>query len=114
MFGDHGLVFGEGDETVPLKSANGLGEDVPYILGNEKHRSMPTEHQQNVIFALTGKNPTEFVDLTLYNNLKTLTSILLIIPRSPVDLQVIDPAGNKIGKDCDYCRFFEARNNFKK
>lgn len=101
IFGDHGLVMGQGDETVPLKSAADL-DGYPFILStNVKHGSLPTEKQKEVIFALTGRMPATMVRKTIFNDSLTLTKFLLVKLFSPIDVQVIGPDGKKIGKNFD-------------
>ncbi len=93
----NGLIFGKGDETVPLKSANNLG--LPYYTASEKHRDMPTYRQRHVIYALTHNWPTETVIMKIFNNEITLDNYLLINLHSPIDVLVATPDGRKIGKD---------------
>ncbi|HPI67471.1 MAG TPA: hypothetical protein PKZ16_02950 [bacterium] len=96
--GDHGLIMGEGDETVPLKSAADL-DIYPFIQSDAKHVNLPTTNQNDVIYALTGKQPTTIVEQNNFNGSSVIKAFLLFTLHSPIDIEIIDPSGNKIGKD---------------
>lgn len=91
-FGDHGLELGEGDGTVPLKSAmiDGYPITFPYT-----HHEMATETFDKVFYYLNNTNPIKPVPIRR----PPLKRLLFFRLHSPVDFQIIDPAGNKIGKD---------------
>ncbi len=94
LFGDHGLELGGGDDTVPLVSAQAINlSNVEQIVINADHRDLPTAAFDELFKAITGESVAPIQPLSLVKN-------LLIIPVfSPVDLQVIDPLGRRIGKD---------------
>jgi hypothetical protein len=90
--------MGQGDKTVPFKSAIDLdGES--YQVGTGKHSSLSTTNQKEVVFALTGEMPTDYINKNIYNGLSTLSKVLFIRLLSPIDVQVTDPSGKNIGKD---------------
>ncbi len=94
IFGDHGLELGGGDGTVPLTSAQSLNlSNVQQVVINSEHSELPTNAFDEVFQILTG-NPTNPIQPT------SLIKKLLIIPVfSPVDIQIIDPLGRRMGKD---------------
>lgn len=89
---NQGLEHGEGDETVPEKSA----EDVlanKTLKTNSSHNDLPTIAQCAVFQELTGLSNCASVVKT------HIPSILLINIFSPIDIQIISPSGKKVGKD---------------
>lgn len=95
LFGDHGLELGSGDGTVPLVSAQSLNlYNVEQIVINADHLELPTAAFDKLFKAITGESAAvPILPISLVKN-------LLIIPVfSPVDIQVIDPSGRRIGKD---------------
>ncbi|HWO07657.1 MAG TPA: hypothetical protein VNM40_03695 [Candidatus Paceibacterota bacterium] len=93
FIGDHGLVRGEGDNTVPLPSASFV--DLNLLTTAFSHNALPTEAQGDVYFVLTGQ-----VAGFLSHEHDSLTAKLLNVKiLSPADLLVVAPDGKKIGKE---------------
>jgi pimeloyl-ACP methyl ester carboxylesterase len=97
---DRGLNHSNGDETVPEKSAKGIGGD-KMIEIKTSHQDLPDEAQCEVLKELTGKLDCEKVDKW------HITNVLLIKVFSPIDIQVISPTGKKYGKDFENKKEFE-------
>jgi pimeloyl-ACP methyl ester carboxylesterase len=96
FFFENGLVYSEGDETVPLFSAE--ANSVPAndsITSLSKHNDLPTISQKDVIEILTDVRPASEVRKWLIDD------ILLGMVFSPVDMQIISPSGKKLGKNFD-------------
>lgn len=94
FFVEDGLQKGDGDKTVPLYSAE--ASEIPAdrtIYLQSEHNDLPTEAQKDILEILTGKTPE--------NEVKKwhIPSVLVILLHSPIDMQVISPSGDKIGKD---------------
>ena len=91
---DRGMIYGKGDGTVSIKSAKSaeiFADNLIEISFN--HLDLPTNAQEDVLEILTGERPsTEIKD-------SHVKDILLALVFSPVDIQIIDPDGNEIGKD---------------
>jgi pimeloyl-ACP methyl ester carboxylesterase len=91
-FGDRGLIYGSGDQTVPELSNNTfLGLDP--VIFNSDHGRVVTEAQKEIIKELTGVEPEAEVRGLSFPNL------LLIMMHSPADLVIIDPLGRQLGRD---------------
>ncbi|MEK9154064.1 MAG: hypothetical protein AAB798_01180 [Patescibacteria group bacterium] len=94
VFGDHGLILGSGDKTVPLPSASFVGVNLTST--SSIHSALPFITQPDVIRILTGQSPAiisqDYAGLDLAN-------LLLIKMLSPADLLIVAPDGSKIGKD---------------
>ncbi|MFZ2886777.1 MAG: hypothetical protein WA021_03085 [Minisyncoccia bacterium] len=93
LIGEHGLVRGDGDNTVPLPSASLIGENLTSV--TSVHQALPEEAQGNVYQILAGEVAATLVDSWNIPNAK----IVLFKIFSPADLLVEDPDGNKIGKE---------------
>lgn len=91
---DQGLEYGKGDGTVPEKSAEDILADET-LKTNSSHSDLPTIAQCAIFQEFTGLSDCESVVKTHIPN------ILLINVFSPIDIQIIDPDGNKIGKNFD-------------
>ncbi|HRZ95754.1 MAG TPA: alpha/beta fold hydrolase [Candidatus Moranbacteria bacterium] len=92
--GDRGIKWKRGDRTVPFESAR--SENIPAeesIEINAAHRELPTEAQKNVLGILTAKSPGKE---TRRNPIKDL---LFISVYSPVDIQIENSEGKKVGKN---------------
>jgi hypothetical protein len=96
-YSDNGLIRGRGDQTVPLTSAEFPEiENVDYSLKlNSTHSNLPTKSQRDIIETLSGYRPTDVIDDF------SLANILLFFVQCPIDIQVISPSGEKIGKEFD-------------
>ena len=91
---DQGLNYSDGDETVPLYSAETINADKEIEI-DSSHRDLPTKAQCKVISELA--NISE--DDCEYVNDWHIPNILLINIFSPIDIQVIDKNGNWAGKN---------------
>lgn len=93
---DHGFELGEGDGTVPLSSASFMGSTQTLPL---KHHGLAEDQQSidEVIHWLTGTYPPEPPP----EEPKTpwWRRFLFFFFKSPVDFQITDPMGRKIGKN---------------
>lgn len=96
IFGDHGLVLGGGDQTVPLASANFITTNVISTTHTHGELAYIAEVQSHIYRFLKGQEPTsisqEIAGVDLVN-------LLFISMQSPADFLVIAPDGKKIGKD---------------
>jgi hypothetical protein len=71
-------------------------ENVDYSLKlNSTHSNLPTKSQRDIIETLSGYRPTDVIDDF------SLANILLFFVQCPIDIQVISPSGEKIGKEFD-------------
>jgi len=92
---DQGLEFGNGDGTVPSASAYFIEVNI-----NEfpfQHSALVKETQSFVYKELTGDTPSRLSDGPNFLNVP----LLFLKVFSPVDVQVVAPSGQKIGKDFD-------------
>lgn len=89
------LIDGPGDGTVPLSSLKYLPADLSIEINMADHRKIVTKAQKEVIRYLTGHYP----DKEYIGPWTAIKRLLFIRVYSPVDLQVIDPSGKKVGKD---------------
>ncbi len=93
-FTDHGLEYGRGDLTVPLRAHDIFFENnFENIVLQEEHRALPTMAQQIIIEKLTGTKPDKLFKKNLFSKW------FLIRVFSPVNFLVIGPNGKKLGKD---------------
>jgi pimeloyl-ACP methyl ester carboxylesterase len=92
LFGDHGIEYGDGDQTVASNSNAGfLGlED---IVIESSHNQVVTDAQKIVIRELTGEEPMEEVRKNIFSK------FLMIRIFSPADFVVVDPNGQLVGRD---------------
>lgn len=90
--GDHGLELGDGDGTVPLKSVSDIGsvEKLPLT-----HHELATETFDRVYSWLNGASPK----VSSLPKLNPFSRFLFFHLYSPIDFQIVDPQGKKIGKD---------------
>lgn len=86
-----GIVRGAGDGTVPLASAKGETGGEEKILDAE-HRKLPTEAQCEVVWNLGAK-------VCVKKYLWDFPNLLYFNVFSPVDIQVVAPNGDRVGKD---------------
>lgn len=94
LLGDRGLIYNNGDETVPLISAE--SEEIysdRKIEINSSHRDLPTSAQLDVVEILTGTR------LILAETESHVKDILIGMVFSPIDIQIIDKNGNWVGKN---------------
>lgn len=93
FFGDRGIIYGAGDKTVPLSSANFISSSIKVL--NAEHTDLPTEAEGGILSILTGLEKPILDTQTKIPNL----GILIIKILSPADIVVIAPDGKRIGKD---------------
>lgn len=93
LFGDHGLVLGQGDRTVPFNSASYISENLQVTTST--HISIPDNSKSEIFKVLTGNDASTLIDNINLPNIKLLVIKIL----SPADLLVVAPDGSKIGKD---------------
>jgi pimeloyl-ACP methyl ester carboxylesterase len=105
FWGTEGVIYGEGDETVPLDSALSINANYN-IKVNASHNQIPTEAQQDVIEILTGKRPTSKVT----SEGPEIKEIMMVQVYCPVDIQVISPSGKIIGKNFENNQEFNEIN----
>lgn len=89
---DQGLEYSDGDETVPLESADGVASDET-IKSEASHGDLPTKAQCEIFKKLTGITQCQ------YNENIHIPNILLFNVFSPIDIQIISPSGKKVGKN---------------
>lgn len=90
----------KGDTMVPFLSAEFLwSSDLP--INNVTHHDLPTETADEVFAALNGAPPTIIVDNSYSTN-----CVLFLTVSQGTDLQVLDPGGNRLGKN------FTGGNNY--
>ena len=92
LFGDHGLRYGNGDGTVPLESSENIVSDKKIEIISS-HKELPAKSADLVYETLTGAPPVNNVTHTY------IDKILAIFVFSPIDIQVISPSGERVGKD---------------
>ncbi|MBI5457030.1 alpha/beta fold hydrolase [Candidatus Kaiserbacteria bacterium] len=93
LLGDHGLVRGQGDQTVPLSSASFVNENL--VSTSSTHTTLPDNAKGKIFEILTGSESSSLVDNVNLVNLKLIFIKIL----SPADLLVISPDNKKIGKE---------------
>jgi parallel beta-helix repeat protein len=89
-----GTLKGDGDTTVPFISAE--ASDIPadrILYFQSEHGNLPTDAQKDILEILTGKRPASEVKKW------QIPSVLVVLLHSPIDMQVISPSGEKIGKN---------------
>jgi pimeloyl-ACP methyl ester carboxylesterase len=94
IIGDRGLLYGDGDGTVPLESSesdNIKASDKIYI--KAEHKNLPTEAQKDVLELLTGSRPVK------ENRDSFIKDILIANVFSPIDIQIVDENNNWAGKN---------------
>lgn len=90
--GEHGLVQGSGDGTVPLPSAAFVGGNTTTKVAS--HNAIVEDSIEDVYLVLTGDTVDELIDKWNVPNAK----IVLFQIFSPVDVLVTAPDGKKVGK----------------
>jgi len=94
VVGDSGATSGRGDGTVPIVSAKSI--EIPadrYIELDSLHADLPTKGQGNALEELTGNSFNWTTDDSLIKNM------LQVFIHSPIDIQIISPKGERVGKD---------------
>lgn len=93
LTGDRGFELGGGDGVVPTESAKSVTSDETIEL-ESNHGSIPTDGAKTVVRILSGFDAISSGELVY-----PPTSLLLFMPFSPVDIQIISPSGKKMGKN---------------
>lgn len=93
LFGDKGLELGPGDGTVPYDSAKGIAADVVIEIESE-HSDIPSDAAKTVVKLLKGHDAIP--DLLL---LPMPKDYLLVMPHSPIDIQIVSPSEKRMGKN---------------
>lgn len=91
--GDRGLELGAGDGTVPIDSAKSIIADETIEIEGS-HSDLPSVAAKRVFKTLTGVDVLPDVLLT-----SPLTSVLLFMLFSPIDVQIVSPSGLRVGKN---------------
>ena len=94
VIGDSGIRYDDGDQTVPLYSAEAteIPNDKTIYLESE-HNELPTDAQKDILEILTGHRPVS--EVTKWH----MPNILIILVHSPVDIQIFSPNGQRLGKN---------------
>jgi hypothetical protein len=97
LFGDHGLIMGDGDDTVPkISNSNFLGQQ-DVVIENSSHLDIPTDAQKEVIKDLTGVLPQAEVRRRI--SFSSIANFLIFAIYSPADFVVTSPDGQQLGND---------------
>lgn len=91
--GDHGMELGDGDGTVPIDSGKNIIADETLELVS-RHDNLPTDGAKVVVKTLTGLDA-----LSNEAPVYPAKSMLLFMPFSPIDIQIVAPSGKRVGKD---------------
>ena len=91
--GDRGLELGSGDGTVPIESAQNITADEIIEL-QSSHGDLPSDAAKTVVKVLTGSDALSDPGL-----IYLMDSLLLIMPFSPIDIQIVSPSGKRVGKN---------------
>lgn len=92
VFGEHGIEYGAGDDTVPYKSSGGFN-NLDDVIVSSSHNSVVTDAQKLIIKELTGNEPEVEVRKNIFSK------YLMIRIFSPADFVVTSPDGYRVGKD---------------
>lgn len=92
-FSDHGLENGAGDDTVPLVSNNRFANFKQASFFDSTHQSIVSKAQKTIIKELTGNEP----ELEIVSS--PIEKLLMFRIFSPADFQVIDPDGQRLGRN---------------
>lgn len=85
---EQGIEYGEGDETVPFVSSNGVVSNQDPIVLNATHTQLPSRAQCKILAELSNKTEE---DCAYINDVAEIISILTFGVFSPIDIQVIAP-----------------------
>lgn len=97
-----GMRLANGDRTVPIDSARSENIKADYLIeSSSDHRGIVTDAQSDVLELLTGVRPAQEVRKGLIKN------IFMAQVYSPVDIQIVAPDGQRIGKDFDTGETFD-------
>lgn len=92
---DQGIEYDNGDGTVPLESAIGINADKTIEL-DANHTQLPSRSQCKVLAELSNKSEE---NCNYIRNATEVVSLLIFGVHSPIDIQIISPSGEKVGKD---------------
>ena len=93
-----GVVLGTGDETVPLYSLQEFPVDTTIVKDGIDHRDIVKKSIPDIYKEFTGK---DIAISSSYQYVPDFDSYLFITLASPLDIQITDPNGRKIGYDFD-------------
>ena len=96
-----GIIYEIGDETVPIFSSSGIVSDNGFEI-NSSHGDLPSDGQCLAINNLSGKNDCEKA-----NVFDKIRNVLTFGVFSPIDVQVIDPDGKRVGKNFETGEIFD-------
>jgi pimeloyl-ACP methyl ester carboxylesterase len=99
--GDRGMELGAGDGTVTIESVESIPADENIVI-ESTHGNLPTDGAKMVVRILTGYDALADGSLTYPTQ-----SVLLFMPFSPIDLQVISPSGKRAGKNFETNGFYD-------
>lgn len=95
LSGNHGLQKGDGDGTVPLYSSQSEIIPADYELSlKSDHLGLPANAKKDVLEILTG---IRFENVSSDNSYAK--NVMMFFVFSPVDIQVVDKDGHRVGKD---------------
>jgi len=92
ILGDHGLVFGLGDGTVPFTSARSITADSTVIV-DTSHGKLPSTLAPTVYEYITGEQAEHVADGI------NIDDMVVFFVYSPIDIQVVAPDGKRAGKN---------------
>jgi len=98
--GDRGLELGFGDGTVPIDSAKSITADETIEI-ESNHSDLPSAAAKTAFRILAGSDVVSTVP-----SLSIPTSLLLFMPFSPIDVQVVSPSGKRVGKNFETGEIF--------
>ena len=93
LVGDRGLEIGSGDGTVPYESGRNIIADTT-LETESNHGDLPSDAAKTIIKTLT--NIDAIPDTLPFPG---PSAYLLIMPFSPIDLQIISPSNQRVGKN---------------
>jgi len=94
LIGDRGMIYSNGDVTVPLESARSSNIPADYTIElDSNHGDLPTDAQKDILELLTGVRPGTEIKKS------HVKDIFLALVFSPIDIQVVAPDGKRMGKN---------------
>ena len=99
--GDHGMELGQGDGTVPIDSGKNITADETIEL-ESVHNNLPADGAKTVVKILTGRDAIANGAL-----MYPAQSLLIFMPFSPIDIQIISPSGQRVGKNFETSGYYD-------
>lgn len=99
--GNSGLERGSGDDTVPLESATNISADETIEL-ESSHSNLPADSAKTVVKILKGTEALPSGPLVYPTR-----SMLLFMPFSPIDIQIVSPSGQRTGKNFETSGYYD-------